>query len=98
MSSLSADPGSVRDQITIVDVDLKYLPPYIRNHPNLTVLTARFDSAKGRDHSTRANKAYKLLKFYRNRAKVLITSRIHAALPAIGHFQTYDNGNLDIKA
>lgn len=71
-------------QIVVVDVKKKDLPFHILKDPGVIYLEAEFGGRQRTTHLRRMENAYKMLKTYRTRARVVITSRIHAALPATG--------------
>jgi len=74
--------AAARDRVVIVDVpDLRALPPRARN--NALVLKANVDPAVKGSREARLAWAFKNLRTIGERARLVVTSRIHIALPAL---------------
>lgn len=77
------DKDLVRNKIIIVDVDMKHIPDRIVKDPNTIYHTANIpNSVNKQDRNERGNYAFMLASEYAKEAKLVITSRIHSALPA----------------
>eukprot|EP00277_Geminigera_cryophila_P012691 CAMPEP_0179434810 /NCGR_PEP_ID=MMETSP0799-20121207/19056_1 /TAXON_ID=46947 /ORGANISM="Geminigera cryophila, Strain CCMP2564" /LENGTH=607 /DNA_ID=CAMNT_0021213825 /DNA_START=1398 /DNA_END=3218 /DNA_ORIENTATION=- len=69
-----------RSHIVVVDVRKEHLPPAIRNDPSVVYVSAEHGGCRNR--TKRFERAFYLVQLYAKSAKVVVTSRIHAALPA----------------
>lgn len=76
----TTDSGSEKRLIVVVDVDPKLLPDTIRNKAKF--LSANVDDKLKMSRKARFEHAMTLLRLYKDEAMVVITSRLHSALPA----------------
>lgn len=80
MFQLPKQLNEQRNEILIVDVDPKMLPDWVSK--NATILECNVPRNVRQDRLKRFQYAHNLLSTYASRAKVVITSRIHSALPS----------------
>ena len=73
---------SGREKIIVVDVDKKYLPESITMNPNTEFYKADVPSTEKNQRAAREKYAFMLATKYAKEAKLVITGRIHSALPA----------------
>ena len=81
LTALQKSVEKVRNKIVVVDVDSSHLPSHVKSDHRLTVLRANVPTANATSIFERSRYAFSLISLY-SEAKVVITSRIHAALPA----------------